>query len=318
MGNHARAATLPPPTRQPQSGPPTSSSAARAPRGGIGNWHLALAVVLVTGCTAIQPMPPSDERILPTRADFHADLHDVLQRFVDDRGLVDYPALAADRATLDRYYALLADVSPDSHSERFPTEHDRLAYWLNAYNAAVLVAVLRHYPITSVRDVRPPVALFFLPRLSGFFVFQRITLGGRTMSLLHLENDIVRARFDEPRIHFALNCASASCPRLPRTAFSAASLQAELDRETRAFMADERNVRVDLAARRIELSSIFEWYEKDYLAWLAIHAPDEPPALSAYVARYLSPTRAAALRACTDCAVTFTPYDWSLNGRSTR
>jgi len=302
------------------TGGPSAGPQPRRRFGGLrlGYWPLALAIAVVTGCTAIPPASPPGSHALPTTRDFHADLHEVLQRFVDDDGLVDYPALAADRTALDRYYALVAAVSPETHPAQFPTEHDRLAYWLNAYNAAVLTAVLQYYPIASVRDVRPPTALFFLPRLSGFFLFQRITLGGRTMSLLHLENDIVRARFGEPRIHFALNCASASCPRLPRTAFTGASLEAELEREARRFMADARNVRIDLATRRIELSPIFDWYEDDYLDWLAVHAPDAPHTLSAYVARYAPATQAAALRACADCTVTFAPYDWSLNDRSAR
>jgi hypothetical protein len=279
---------------------------------------LLLVALVAASCTAVRPRLEPTPAAATAPAAFHADLDAVLQRVVDDAGRIDYPALADDPATLERSYAWLAAISPDSHPALFPTADARLTYWLNAYNAAVLTTVVRHYPIASVRDVRPPAALFFLPRLAGFFVLQRLTLGGARRSLYDLENRIVRRRFPDPRVHFALNCASASCPRLPRRAFTAAHLDAELDRETRRFIAEPRNVRVDPAARRIHLSSIFDWYERDFLDWLKQRHPERAATLPAYVARYLPPADAAAVTACRDCTVTFVPYDWSLNDQAAR
>ena len=141
-----------------------------------------------------------------------------------------------------------------------------------------------------------------LPDGAGFFFFQRITLGGRKTSLYALENTIVRGRFDEPRIHFALNCASIGCPRLPAEAFVPERLEAQLARETARFLAEPRNVTVDAAAGELRLSSIFDWYVEDF-----------PPSLREWVHAHAAPTLRREIEACPDCRVAFVPYDWALN-----
>jgi hypothetical protein len=276
---------------------------------------LVIALVLTglgVGCTTIPaergPGPAPDA--IPAPFD-HALLDAVLAAHVDDRGRVDYAGLARDRADLDAYYARLAAVSPDSHPALFPTEADRLAYWINAYNATVIVVVLHHYPIASVRDVGYP--MFFFYPLAGFFYVQRVELGGERTNLYDLENRIIRGRFDDPRIHFALNCASISCPRLPARAFHPETLDAQLDAETRRFVSEARNVDVDPEAREVTLSAIFDWYEDDFTGWLSRHRPDHDPTLPGYVSLYLSPERARALAGCGDCETRFADYDWGLN-----
>jgi len=269
-------------------------------------WRSAalLSTLLAAACSTLEP------RVLapPEPASFtYDDLGRILGRVVDRNGLVDYAALAADPTDLERHYARLAATSPDSHPERFPTLESRLAYWVNAYNAAVLTAVVRRWPLGSVRDVPPP--------LLGFFVRQRVLLGGRKVSLRELENGIVRKRFDEPRIHFALNCASLGCPRLPPAPFTAARLDAELDRETRRFVAAPRNVRVDRAGGVVHLSAIFDWYGDDFTGWLRRHRPGVRPTLLSYVHLYAGEELRAALEGCDRCRVEFIEYDWTLNAR---
>jgi len=275
---------------------------------------LAGALCLVgTGCRTISPSVTAS---LPgaTTTFPHDDFDRVLRRFVDAEGRVDYAGLKESSEDLDRYFALIGRYSPDSHPELFPTEPSRLAYWINAYNAAAMETVLRHYPISSVTDVGPPTLLFFLPDLAGFFVFRRIEFGGESMSLRHLENDVIRERFTDPRFHFALNCASASCPRLPARAFSAERLDEELEREARSFIGEERNVRVDHDERVVHLSEIFGWYESDYVDWYAEAFPDREASILAYVSRYLSEADAEKLAAGpTEYEVRYIPYDWSLN-----
>ncbi|MEW6268667.1 MAG: DUF547 domain-containing protein, partial [Thermodesulfobacteriota bacterium] len=245
----------------------------------------------------------------------HADLDRVQARFVDDRGLVDYAALARDPGDLERYYALVAAASPDSDPALFPTRDERLAYFLNAYNAAVLVTVLRHYPIPSVTAVRTPFPLSVASDKIGFFFLQRITLGGETTSLYELENSIVRARFREPRVHFALNCASLGCPRLPRRAFAPAELDRQLDEETRRFFAEERNLRIDHEARVVHLSSILDWYEGDFTGWYEERHPGRDATLLDYVALYAPPERRADVESARTYDIRFIPYDWRLNDR---
>lgn len=277
---------------------------------------MAAGLTSLACTTTIHPALAPESEDLENDAFSHASLDAVLQRFVDAQGRVDYRALASDRDAFDRYYSLLSEISPDDHPAYFASESDRLAYWINAYNAAVLTTVLAHYPIRSVGDVRPPAALFFLPRLSGFFFFQRVRLGDETMSLYALENEIVRKRFGEPRIHFALNCASASCPRLPRRAFEGRDLERRLDEEARRFVAEERNVKIDPEQRRIRLSAIFGMYEDDFLDPLRAEGSAEDPTLLDYILPLLSEEKARRLRACAECEVEILDFDWALNDQS--
>ena len=110
-----------------------------------------------------------------------------------------------------------------------------------------------------------------------FFYLTGLDVGGKPISLYALENHVIRP-LGEPRVHFALNCMVRSCPRLPREPFDAARLDAQLDREARRFLNEERNVQVDPAARTVRLSSILKWYEADFLA--------AQPSLIAYVNQY--------------------------------
>ncbi len=275
----------------------------------------ALAVLLVA-CATVGPPAPSSP---PVGAGFsHADFEAFLRRHVDEEGRLDYAAVASDRTDLDRYLTQLAGVSPDSDPERFPTDRDRLAYWLNAYNASVISLVLAHYPIASVMDVRPPLPFRFLPSGAGFFVFHRVMLGGRRVTLYGLEHRIIRRRFQDPRIHFALNCASRGCPRLPATAFSSTALEKQLESESRSFVADEQNARVDAQARTLYLSSIFDWFEEDFTHWLAEHRPGVKRSLRSYVLLYASESKGASIRECSDCRLAFVPYDWALNDQRER
>lgn len=277
---------------------------------------LAALGAALAGCTTVRPPDPAPA--LPGRGFDHTPFARVLAGAVDDRGRVDYAGLKRDPGELPAYFAALAETSPDRAPERFPNRDDELAYWINAYNAVTLTLVLDAYPIGSVLDVPNPRALFFLPKLAGFFVFRRFELGGDETSLYFLENDVVRERYGEPRIHFALNCASASCPRLPAEPFWPDRLEAQLQRETERFFSERRNVEVDDASRRVFLSAILDWYRGDYLDWLEREHPELPRDLVTYASLYAPPEVAARLRAAreADYEVVFRPYDWSLNDQA--
>ena len=278
-------------------------------------WLLCLSFWAVGCVTTIEPRPllPPAGRPFP-----HAELDRVQQRFVDERGRVDYAGLAEDRGDLDAYYRRLAVVSPHSHPERFPRGQDELAYWINAYNASVLIAVLEAWPIDSVGDIKPPLALrpvlWGKSAMAGFFVFQNVVLGDETINLLDLENKVIRP-YGDPRIHFAINCASIGCPRLPRRAFSADGLDGELDREARRFFADPEKLRIDHEARVVYLSSILDWFEGDFSDWLKQHGPGGPPTLLAYIRRYVSAERQAEIDRALDYEIDFIEYDWGLNSQ---
>ncbi len=247
--------------------------------------------------TSLLAMVPNAAAAGVSQADWGA----VLERFVDDHGRVDYAGLSRDRAGLDRYLASLARTSPDSDPGTFPTADDRLAYWINAYNALVVSGVLERGTDT------PSVwgdGFFGI----GFFTVERGPLGGRHLSLKSLEDDIVRGRFQDPRVHAALNCASVGCPRLPRRPFGGKTLQAELDAAMRELVGEERNCRIDRSRRTVLLSKIFDWFEDDFVDFERF-AGTPAPTLLDYVNRYRAPRERIPPR----LRVRFLDYDKRLN-----
>ena len=213
----------------------------------------------------------------------HEILDGVLKARVTPDGRVDYAGIQADRGDLDRYVAYLSAVSPHSDPALFPSQEDQLAYWINAYTALAITAVIDRPGLQTVIDDKV-----------DFFYTTRYPLGGEKVSLYTLENGIVRKEFADPRIHFALNCQSGGCPTLPDTAFPARGLDAALDAEAREFANDPR--KVDVAGDTLRLSQIFEWYADDFAA--AGGAPE-------FVRKYRSDVPPTP-------AVEYIPYDWTL------
>lgn len=244
----------------------------------------------------------STAKMMNTKFDHHL-FTNVLREVVDEQGQVDYARLKADPRHLNAYLAQLAEASPESRPELFPTPADQLAYWLNAYNAFVLKGVLGHYPIKTVWQVD----------LGLFFKRRRFVAGGKKYSLDGIEHHILRARFGESRIHFAINCASASCPVLPPAAFEREDVDARLDQATRQFLRSGQNLRIDHQRRTIYLSKILKWYANDFARTEAAGA-NKHQAVIAFVARYLGldPEPLAGYR------IRHLRYDWSLNDRSGR
>jgi hypothetical protein len=231
----------------------------------------------------------------------YAPLNRVLHRFVNGVGLVDYTGLKRDPADLDAFLAEVEKVSPHSNLATFMTRDEALAYWINAYNAWALKTVLDAYPVKSILDI------------DGGKVFDRegLLCGGDKLSLNDIESGIVRREFADPRVHFTLNCASWSCPRLPREAFDPKRLDAQLDRETRRFFADPTHLRVDVANRTVHLSTICQWYEEDFAKWLAKNGPAGQTKVLAFVKLYAPVATEAKIRP--DFRVDYLTYDWRLS-----
>lgn len=232
---------------------------------------------------------------LATTPEAHAAWARVLRAFVNPRGEVDFAALAKDRGDLDRYVRYVADTPLGSAWGRA----ERLAHLINAYNALSMFNVI---------DSGIPSTHAGLNKLT-FFYIRKLPIGGRTMSLYAFENDVIRPftrEIGEPRVHFALNCSARSCPALPMEPFSAATLDAELEREARAFFARPENFRIDEASRTVWLNEILKFYTEDFV-------PAHGSNLIAFADRYAP--RAAPL----DFSVRFTPYDWTVaNSRVAR
>ena len=242
--------------------------------------------LLLQGCASLVPPPQT----APPAAEAGAAWSRVLDRFVDAQGRVDFARLARERADLDRYVAWVYANGPRNRADLFLDRARVLAFHINAYNALAMYSVL-------AADVPRSLAEY---GLLHFFWVRKVAIGGEAMSLYRYENAVIR-RLGEERAHFALNCMAAACPRLPRSPFRAETLEADLEREARAFFAEARNVEVDHARRVVRLSEILDFYRDEFLA--------KAPTLLAYVNRHrVQPVPQ-------DYRVEFIPYDWSVAAR---
>jgi len=236
---------------------------------------------VVCGCATAVRIP---DQVVPSASDAQDSWAQVLRDRVDDQGRVDFVGLGEHPMALDKWVAYVAAVSPATHPDRYPTVEDQLAYYIDAYNAMAMYGVL-YSGVLPEQKIR-------------FFVLRRYPIGGERMSLFALENDIIRP-YGEPRVHFALNCMSASCPRLPREPWTGTALDAQLEAATVEFFGAEKNLRVDDDARRVNVSEILRFYTEDFVA--------EGTNLIDYVNRYRSTSIPA------DYSIEFIPYDWTLN-----
>jgi hypothetical protein len=277
-----------------------------------------IAAIIVAGCLwALRPQRvPVDAAVpagFPEDGFSHGAFEALLRQFTDPDGRVDYAGWHASResvAILHAYLAAVSAYSPDSTPQRFPTPNDALIYWIQAYNAYVIKAVLDHWPLDSVTDVKAPIEAV---TGMGFFYRLRYNFGGRYYSLLHVENGIIRKRHRDARIHFVLNCASDSCPVLRPELPTGAELENLLARAATEFVADPQNVAIDHAARTVTLSRIFKWFRKDFLNDLHRRGLPADNGLIDYVASVAPQTLRNELARATDYEVRFFDYDWSLN-----
>jgi hypothetical protein len=230
----------------------------------------------------------------------------LLGRFVDAEGRVDYAGIRSEPAELQLQLKRLREASPKSHPAMFPEKEDRLAYWINAYNALVIAGVVNAYPATSVKDIHSQ---------PGFFKVFHV-VGGKSLSLDDIEHNIVRKEFGDPRIHAALNCAAASCPRLRPEAFIPDRLESQLDAAVRDFIRDPRHVSVDRDSETLVLSKILDWFEGDFTDWYKRVHNVEDAAVTDYLMIYLAEKDRAFLQSRPRIAIRYVPYDWTLNDRA--
>ena len=175
----------------------------------------------------------------------HFPWNDLLQRYVSNTGIVNYNGFKDDQYVLRHYITSLSENMP---SETW-NKQDKLAYWMNAYNAMTIDLIIRNYPIESIKDIKDPWK-------------QRLwKLGEKWYNLDDIEHQILR-KMNEPRIHFGIVCASFSCPKLQNEAFTALQLEKQLTKATKEFLADSK--RNEISTNRLKLSKIFQWFSKDF------------------------------------------------------
>lgn len=203
----------------------------------------------------------------------------LLARYVDASGTVDYGALKEEEDALEAYIHDLGNAPPDESWSK----NKQLAYYINLYNAATLKLILQHYPVSSIRDIAQPWGKKW------------IRIGNRQLSLNHIEHRILR-KMEEPRIHFAINCASVSCPKLLNQPFEEEHLDQQLELATRAFI--NNPAKNEITPEQLRLSPIFKWYRKDFV---------KTGTLQEFIRQY-SDTPISV-----DARISYLKYDWSLN-----
>jgi len=174
----------------------------------------------------------------------HSKWSTLLQTHVSNNGNVDYNGFKNNEERLDDYLEYLTTNQPNANSSK----NEKLAYWINAYNAYTVKLIIDNFPIKSIKDIDKPWDKKFIP------------IGGELLSLNHIEHEILR-KMDEPRIHFAIVCASYSCPKLLNRAFKAEQLENQLTQATKEFLASDKNT---IASNKIEISKIFKWFPEDF------------------------------------------------------
>jgi len=249
----------------------------------------------------------------PEQGFSHDTFEVLLGEYVTPAGQVDYDRWHGSRESihqLNSYLAAVSRFSPENAAPRFPTRNDELAYWMYGYNAYVIKAVLDRWPLSSVTDVKAPVEAI---KGMGFFYQLRFSFGGQFLSLLAVENDKIRARYRDARIHFVLNCASESCPVARPELPTGDALEEMMTRAAAEFVNDPDNVSVDHERQTVFLSSIFKWYKKDFINDLRAKGRPGERGLIDYVAGLATGSLRADLDRADGYEVEFRDYDWSLN-----
>ncbi len=222
-----------------------------------------------------KPAPPKETKIS------HASFDSYLKKYVSASGSVNYNGMKADYQPLKIYLNELAKSTPKPDWSR----NEKLAYWINAYNAFTIDLILSNYPLSKITDLDG----------GSPWKVSRIELEGKKYSLDQIENKIIRPQFKEPRIHFAVNCAAKSCPTLMNGAFLPSKLSSQLERQTKKFI--NNSVFNKISEGSAKVSKIFEWYGEDF------------GNLKNYLNKYINQ------KIADDTKIEFIEYDWSLNGK---
>jgi Protein of unknown function, DUF547 len=220
----------------------------------------------------------------------HAIYDTLLCKYVNRNGMVDYKGLEKEHKLLTNYLQALKENPPaDSW-----TENEKLAYWINAYNAFTLDLILRKKPEKSIKDI----TAVNIPFINSPWQIDFIEIGDKKLDLDDIEHGIIRKYFNEPRIHFALVCAAFSCPRLRQEAYVGSRLDKQLTNQARSFLGDVK--RNQLSSNHVKISKIFQWYGSDFT---------KNGSLIDFLNQY------SAITIKDDAKVEYMEYDWRLNSQ---
>lgn len=223
-------------------------------------------------------------------------LDEMLREYVS-AGAVDYKRWQV--ASIDRLEQWLSDVSAVDIEQL--TRDGAIAFLINLYNALTIRQILQKYPIDSIRP-----EILGIPNWASFLLFFKgkiYTLNGRSLSLDNIEKDILQQRYSEPRMHFALVCASSGCPLLRSGAYFPEQVNEQLEEDAHRFINNPEKVDYDADRQTLYCSKIFEWYEEDFLK----QADSVPQYIQSYLGNAKIPTTVE---------IAYLPYSWALNQRT--
>lgn len=220
----------------------------------------------------------------------HQLWNELLKSNVKSDGRVDYKGFIREKPKLEKYLKLLSENAPDRNTW---SKNEQLAYWINVYNAFTVKLIVDYYPTKSIRDLGPRIKI---PLIKDVWHYKFFKIAGVDMSLDEVEHSILRKEFEEPRIHFAINCASVSCPPLLNEAFVAVNLENQLMRVTTTFINDPS--RNKISSQSAQLSSIFSWFKGDFT---------KKGTLIEFINRY------SKVKISPKARITFMAYNWNLN-----
>ena len=229
-------------------------------------------------------------------ADFdHSKFDHILKTYVDTRGLVDYNGIASDEV-FHKYMRSLEIAKADALSR-----DGQLAFWINAYNAVTIDKVIKWKPKKSVRETLIPGVW----TSTKFFTTRQHIVAGQQVSQDDIEHEILRKRFQDPRIHFAIICASSGCPLLPQFAYTAENVQLKLKEETRKYLNSKRGLRIDYVENTIQLSKLFDWFAGDFTS--------KSGSITNFIKPYISEKAMSFLDRMPK--MSYIHYDWALNAK---
>lgn len=243
----------------------------------------------------------------------HAVWDKVLKDF-SDQGWVEYKRLKAAPKDLDRYLAGLASV--DRKEEASWPREKRLAFWINAYNAFTVKAITDHYPPRASNFIkRKMYGELSIRHIKDVWEEEVYQAAGRKLSLNHIEHEILRKELKEPRIHFAIVCASIGCPPLITEAFTAKRLDGQFEDGIKKFLGRKENFELDLSGDELKLSPILKWFAEDFGQFdggKMGRYPKKARGGLSFLSRRLPPESVRAIRE-RGLSFSWIKYDWSLN-----
>ncbi len=245
----------------------------------------------------------------------HSDYDSVLKAFVNEKAMVNYTSLKVQRRQLDAFAASMGKLTVDVYESW--NERDQIAFWLNAYNALTLKAIIDNYPIKSSffkSRVYPKNSIRQIPGVWKKLTFKVM---GKDLTLHHIEHEILRKKFDEPRIHMAMVCAAMGCPPLRNEPYEGDKLEEQLDDQSRRFLSDPGKFKIDRRNNAVSMSEILKWFAGDFVNKYGVeqavgkHKRKESAVLN-FSASYLpEPQRNYVLAG--KFKIKYLKYDWSLN-----